>query len=79
MVPWLLEYLQKDRGYVFNFGGKDSSMLGRRGWVDALSKGMVRYWVERNGSILGQRGWFDAWFNSGTKLQMVQYWVEGYG
>jgi hypothetical protein len=32
----------KGRGYVFTFGGTDGSMLGRRGWFDALSKGMVR-------------------------------------
>ena len=39
MGPWLLEYLQKDRGYGFTFGGTDGSMLGRRGWFDAGSKG----------------------------------------
>ena len=33
---WLLEYLQKDRGYALTFGGTYGSMLGRRGWFDAL-------------------------------------------
>ena len=26
-------------------------MLGRRGWFDALSKGMVRCWMEGDGSM----------------------------
>ena len=26
---------------AFTFGGTEGSMLGRRGWFDALSKGMV--------------------------------------
>jgi hypothetical protein len=29
--------------------------------------------------MLGQRGWFDAWFNSGSKVQIVPCLViEGY-
>ena len=53
-------------------------MLVRMGWFDALSKGMVRFQIEGNGLMLGQRGWFDAWFNSGSKVQIVQCLVEGY-
>jgi len=41
-----LEYLQKDYIEVraFTFGGTEGSMLGRRGWFDALSKDRVRCW-----------------------------------
>ena len=39
---WLLEYLQKDRGYELTFGGTEGSMLVRREWFDAVSKGMVQ-------------------------------------
>ena len=27
--------------------------------------------------MMGQRGWFDAWFNSGSKVKIVQFLVEG--
>ena len=52
---------------MFTFGGTEGSILGRGGWFDALSKGMVRcqiegnglYWVKGDnlmlGSILGQK------------------------
>jgi hypothetical protein len=29
------------RGYGLTFGGTDGSILGRKGWFDAFSKGMV--------------------------------------
>jgi hypothetical protein len=32
---------KRSRDYVFTFGGTEGSMLGRRGWFDAVSKGMV--------------------------------------
>ena len=41
MTSWILEYLQKDRGYVLTFGGTEGSMLVRREWFDAVSNGMV--------------------------------------
>ena len=80
---WLLEYLQKDNllqleGHAFTFGGTEGSMLVRRGWFDAVSKGMVRCQIEGNGLMLVQRGWFDYWFNSGSKVQIFQCLVEGY-
>ena len=53
-------------------------MTVRKEWFDSVSKGMVRCQVEVNGLMLGQRGWFDAWFNSGSKIQIVQCLVEGY-
>ena len=28
--------------------------------------------------MLGQRGWFDAWFNPGSKVQIVRCLVEGH-
>ena len=31
----------RTRGYALTFGGTEGSMLGRRGWFDALTKGMV--------------------------------------
>ena len=44
---------------AITFGGKEGSMLGRRGWFDALSKGMVQCQIEGNGltdsSMLGRR------------------------
>ena len=43
---------------ALTFGGTEGSMLGRRGWFDALSK--VRCWEEGDGSMLCQRIWFDA-------------------
>ena len=53
-------------------------MLGRMGWFAALSKGMVRCQIEGNGLMLGKRGWFDAWFDSGSKVQIVRSLVEEY-
>ena len=53
-------------------------MLVRREWCNAVSKGMVLCHVEGNGLMLGQRGRFDAWFNSGSKVQIVRCLVEGY-
>ena len=32
---------QRERQNALTFGGTDGSMLGRRGWFDALSKGIV--------------------------------------
>ncbi len=63
---------------ALTFGGTEGSMLVRRGWFDAVSKGMVQCQIEGNGLMLGQRGWFDAWFNYGSKVQIVQCLVEGY-
>ena len=34
---------------------KYGSMLGRRKWFDAGSKGMVLCWIEGDGSMLGPR------------------------
>ena len=55
-TSWLLEYLQKDWRHALTFGGTEGSMLGRRGWFDASSKGMVQCQIKGNGLILGQRG-----------------------
>ena len=41
---------------AFTFGGTEGSMLGRGGWFDALSKGMVRCQIEGNGLMVGERG-----------------------
>jgi hypothetical protein len=32
----------KGRGYTLTFGGTEGSMMVRREWFDAVSKGMVR-------------------------------------
>ncbi len=42
---------------AFTFGGTEGSMLGRRGWFNVLSKGMVRCQIEGNGLMTSQRGW----------------------
>ena len=39
---------------------------------------MVLCWLEENGFMLCQRVWFDAWFNAGSKVQIVRCLVEGY-
>ena len=41
---------------ALTFGGTEGSMLGRRGWFDAFSKGMVQCQIEGKGLMLGQRG-----------------------
>ncbi len=42
--------------HALTFGGTEGSMLGKRGWFDAFSKGMVRFQIEGNGLMLDQRG-----------------------
>ena len=44
MTSWLLEYntSKRTRGYALTFGCTEGSMLVRREWFDAMSKGMVR-------------------------------------
>ena len=37
---------------TLTFGGTEGSMLGRRGWFNALSKGMVRCQIDGNGLML---------------------------
>ena len=51
---------------AFTFGGTESSMLGRRGWFNAVAKrfhagkkGMVQCFVKGYGSMPNRRKWFD--------------------
>ena len=47
---------------VFTFGGTEGSMLGRRGWFNAVAKsfdagkkGMIRCCDKKNGSMLNRK------------------------